>query len=77
MALFVEPTTYEHPHMAQSIHPPTLRRRTDRIDRLVRHVLVPALFAIGLYGLIRYLATGDGATSGGSPLLEHHDRTAQ
>ncbi|MBK8340318.1 MAG: hypothetical protein IPK99_10175 [Flavobacteriales bacterium] len=45
-------------------------RKSDQADRFVRYVLLPAVFVIGLYGLVRYVATGNGATAGAFPLLE-------
>lgn len=47
------------------------------MDRMVRRILVPVLFAIGLYGLIRYLATGQGETSAGFPAKGSNELTAR
>ena len=56
---------------------PARPRARDLMDRMVRRILVPVLFAIGLYGLIRYLATGQGETSAGFPAKGSNELTAR
>lgn len=41
-------------------HPTDPRKRAISNNTLVRHVLLPIVFLLGIYGLIRYAVTGEG-----------------
>ncbi|MBK6752657.1 MAG: hypothetical protein IPG69_03515 [Flavobacteriales bacterium] len=71
-------STERPPRMAQTTHlSPARPRRSDLSDRLVRYVLVPMVFVIGLYGLVRFVATGNGATADAYPSLEQRHLSAR
>lgn len=39
---------------------PQLASKPTKVDRLVRWVVIPLVFVIGLYGLLRYAVAGEG-----------------
>ncbi|MBK6832663.1 MAG: hypothetical protein IPG92_18885 [Flavobacteriales bacterium] len=41
-----------------------VQRPSVLVHSIVKRFVMPIVFAMGLYGLVRYAVTGDGATAG-------------